>query len=115
MVYDHWENVKWGDFYIHVSDLASAHVLALERLLNKGSSGYYNLGKGLGHSVLEVIEKASKITGRNIPFIFVDRRAGDPPVLVASNEKAVNEIGWKPKYTHLDDIIQTAWNWHKKL
>ena len=84
-------------------------------ILNGSPSGFYNLGTGHGHSVLEVIENVSKITGINIPFISVGRRAGDPPVLVASNEKAVNEIGWKPKYTHLDDIIQTAWNWHKRL
>jgi len=101
--------------YIHVSDLASAHVLALEMMLNGSPSCFYNLGTGHGHSVLEVIEKASKITGKDIPFIAVDRRVGDPPVLVASNDKAVNELGWKPKYTSLDDIIQTAWNWHKRL
>ncbi len=101
--------------YIHVSDLAGAHVLALEMMLNGSPSGFYNLGTGLGHSVLEVIEEASKITGINIPFISVDRRAGDPPVLVASNEKAVNELGWKPVYTNLEDIILTAWNWHKRL
>jgi len=101
--------------YIHVSDLASAHVLALEMMLDGSSGGFYNLGTGHGHSVLEVIENVSKITVINIPFISVDRRAGDPPVLVASNEKAVNEIGWKPKYTNIEDIIQTAWNWHKKL
>ena len=101
--------------YIHVSDLASAHVLALEMMLNGSPSGFYNLGTGHGHSVLEVIENVSKITGINIPFISVDRRAGDPPVLVASNEKAVNELGWKPEYTSLEDIIRTAWNWHKRL
>ncbi len=101
--------------FIHVSDLASAHVLALEMMLDGNSGGFFNLGTGHGHSVLEVIENVSKITGINIPFISVDRRAGDPPVLVASNKKAVNEIDWKPKYIHLDDIIQTAWNWHKRL
>jgi UDP-glucose 4-epimerase len=101
--------------YIHVSDLASAHVLALEMMLDGSSGGFFNLGTGHGHSVLKVIENVSKITGINIPFISVARRAGDPPVLVASNEKAINEIGWKPKYIHLNDIIQTAWKWHKKL
>jgi len=101
--------------YIHVSDLASAHVLALEMMLNGSPRGFYNLGTGHGHSVLDVIENVSKITGINIPFISVDRRAGDPPVLVASNEKAVNELGWEPKYTNIEDIIRTAWNWHKKL
>ena len=101
--------------YIHVSDLASAHVLALEMMLNGSPSGFYNLGTGHGHSVLEVIEKALKITGKEIPFIVTNRRPGDPPVLVASNEKAVNELGWKPEYTNIDDIIRTAWNWHKSL
>ena len=101
--------------YIHVSDLASAHVLALERLMNESSSSFFNLGTGLGHSVLEVIEKSLKITGKEIPFIVTNRRPGDPSVLVSSNEKAVNELAWKPKYTNIEDIIQTAWNWHKKL
>jgi len=101
--------------YVHVSDLANAHVLALEKLKSGGQSEYINLGTGQGNSVLEVIKKASEITGKKIIFRVVDRRPGDPPVLVASNKKAVNELGWKPKYANLDDIIQTAWNWHKKL
>jgi UDP-glucose 4-epimerase len=95
--------------------LASAHVLALERLMNEGSSSFFNLGTGLGHSVLEVIETASEITRKEIPLKVTSRRPGDPPVLVASNEKAFNELGWKPEFTNIADIIQTAWNWHKRL
>ncbi len=101
--------------YIHVSDLASAHVLALEMMLDGSPGGFFNLGTGLGHSVLEVIEKASEITGKEIPLKATSRRPGDPQILVASNEKAVNKLGWKPEYTNLDDIIRTAWNWHKRL
>lgn len=101
--------------YVHVSDLASAHVLALEKLKKEESSGFINLGTGQGHSVLEVIKKASRITGKKIVFRTVNKRPGDPPALVASNKKAVTELGWNLKYARLDDIIKTAWNWHKKL
>ena len=101
--------------YIHVSDLASAHVLALESMLEGKPGGFFNLGTGHGHSVLEVIEQASKISGKEIPYIVTDRRPGDPPILIASNKKAVNELGWKPKYKDLEDIIHTAWNWHKSM
>jgi UDP-glucose 4-epimerase len=101
--------------YIHVTDLAKAHVLALERLLNEGSSSYFNLGTGRGHSVLEIIENASNITGKKIPVTAFNRRPGDPPALIASNKKAINELGWKPEHSNLDDIIRTAWNWHKRL
>jgi UDP-glucose 4-epimerase len=101
--------------YVHVSDLANAHVLALEMMLDGSSGGFFNLGTGCGYSVLEVIEKVSKITRKEIPFIVTNRRCGDPPILLASNEKAVNELGWKPKYNSLEDIIRTAWNWHKSI
>jgi UDP-glucose 4-epimerase len=101
--------------YIHVSDLAGAHVRALEKLLNGGSSNIINLGLGKGFSVLEVIEKVKAITGKKIDIAPVERRPGDPPVLVASNAKAISELSWQPDFTDLDDIIETAWNWHQKL
>jgi UDP-glucose 4-epimerase len=101
--------------YIHVSDLAGAHVRAFEKLLNGGSSNIINLGLGKGFSVLEVIEKVKAITGKKIDIAPVERRPGDPPVLVASNAKATSELSWQPDFTDLDDIIETAWNWHQKL
>ena len=101
--------------YIHVTDLARAHVLALEKLMNGNSSSVLNLGHGQGHSVLEVIEKAQEVTGKKIKAVPADRRPGDPPELVASNEKAAKELGWQPELSNLDDIIKTAWNWHQKL
>ena len=99
--------------YIHVTDLADAHILALKRLMNGGGSGVFNLGTGQGFSVLEIIEHARKITARDITVENTDRRPGDPPVLIASNEKAVAELGWKPRYADIDDIISTAWNWQQ--
>lgn len=99
--------------YIHVSDLADAHILALERLRNGGDSGIYNLGNGEGFSVKEVVDKAIKVTGIDIKSEIVERRAGDGDYLVASSKKAREELGWKPKYTKLEDIIATAWKWHK--
>ena len=101
--------------YIHVTDLAQAHILALQRLTGGADSSVYNLGNSQGFSVLEVIERARKITGKNIAVENSDRRPGDPPVLIASNEKAVKELGWKPQYADLDDIIATAWRWHQKI
>jgi UDP-glucose 4-epimerase len=101
--------------YIHVTDLARAHVLALERLLNGSGSVVLNLGQGNGYSVLEVIDKVRAITARNIKVVEADRRPGDPPVLIASNAKAAKELGWQPELSNLDDIIKTAWNWHQKL
>jgi UDP-glucose 4-epimerase len=101
--------------YIHVSDLAEAHILALQRLMDGAESNHYNLGTGSGFSVLDVIERARQITGKNILAENTDRRPGDPPVLIASNEKAIAELGWNPVYADLDDIIGTAWRWHQKL
>ncbi len=101
--------------YIHVTDLAKAHVLALEKLLDGELSRNVNLGTGKGFSVLEAIALAQKITGKDIPYTVTDRRPGDPPVLVASNQKALLELGWQPIYTSLEDIIQTAWNWHQSM
>lgn len=97
--------------YVHVMDLALAHVLALEGL-GKGASRVYNLGSGTGYSVLEVIETARAITGHAIPVEFGPRRAGDLPVLVADNAKIKRELGWEPQYDNLHAIIETAWRWH---
>ena len=99
--------------YIHVSDLASAHSLALKRLMNGGDSAIYNLGNGTGFTVKEMVEIARKVTGHPIPAEVAERRAGDPAVLIASSKKAMEELGWKPKYADVETIISTAWNWHK--
>lgn len=99
--------------YIHVMDLADAHILALKRLNNGGESEIFNLGNGEGFSVKEVIEVARKVTKHPIPAIVSPRRAGDPAKLVASSEKAMKELKWSPKYNTLEKIINTAWIWHK--
>ncbi|MCZ3364327.1 MULTISPECIES: UDP-glucose 4-epimerase GalE [Methanobacterium] len=101
--------------YIHVTDLAEAHILALEYLQNSGESDFFNLGNGNGFSVKEVIETAEEVTGKNIKAVEAERRAGDPPILVGSSDKAKEKLNWKPKYDELSTIIETAWNWHKKL
>ncbi|MDE2462199.1 MAG: UDP-glucose 4-epimerase GalE [Alphaproteobacteria bacterium] len=103
--------------YIHVSDLADAHLLALAALDGEAAHNMpliYNLGNGHGFSVKEVIESARRVTGHPIPAELHPRRPGDPAVLVASSEKAIRELGWQPRYTHLDDIVRTAWTWHQK-
>jgi UDP-glucose 4-epimerase len=103
--------------YIHVSDLADAHLLALKALETSpaAESGLiFNLGNGRGFSVLEVIESARRVTGHPIPAEIHPRRPGDPAVLVASSEKAIRELGWKPRYIQLDEIVRTAWAWHQK-
>lgn len=99
--------------YIHVTDLAQAHVLAMKRLLDGGESDVFNLGNGVGFSVAEIIERARAVTGHPIPAVVEARRLGDPAVLIASNEKACNELGWKPEFDDIDTIIRTAWEWHK--
>lgn len=99
--------------YIHVMDLADAHILALERLKKGGESNIYNLGNGEGFSVKEVIDVVRKVTGHKIPAEISPRRAGDPAKLVASSKKAIDELGWKPKYNTLEQIIESAWKWHK--
>lgn len=98
--------------YVHVSDLAQAHVLALDNLRKNGNSNIYNLGNGKGFSNKEVIEIAREVTGRTIKAVDAPRRPGDPAILVASSEKAQSELGWKPKYNELRTIIESAWNWH---
>jgi UDP-glucose 4-epimerase len=99
--------------YIHVLDLADAHVLALHR--REPGMAIYNLGcGGEGHSIREVIDCAAKVTGMRIPTVMGPRRAGDPPVLVATSEKARNELGWKPKRDRLDAIVESAWKWMRR-
>lgn len=100
--------------YIHVMDLAQAHVQAMDHLLAGKPSLRLNLGNGNGYSVLEVIEKARAITGRPIAADLLPRRAGDPPALVGSAEKAREILGWKPQFGSLDSILGTAWEWHRK-
>nr|WP_242040578.1 UDP-glucose 4-epimerase GalE [Coleofasciculus sp. FACHB-1120] len=99
--------------YIHVSDLADAHVLGLEYLLQGGSSDVFNLGNGNGFSVREVIETAKAVTGREIPAVERDRRAGDAPILVGSSDKAKKILGWRPQYADLSKIVADAWQWHQ--
>jgi len=99
--------------YVHVSDLAQAHLLALEALLSGEGSSVYNLGNSKGYSVREVIELAGKITGKIIQIVEIERRPGDPAELVAASDKIRKDLGWKPKYEDLETIITTAWNWHK--
>lgn len=99
--------------YIHVTDLADAHILAVEKLRAGGESGVYNLGNGKGFSVKEVVEIARRVTGHAIPAVVESRRAGDPAVLVASSERARTELGWKPSRDSLESIIASAWQWHK--
>jgi UDP-glucose 4-epimerase len=99
--------------YIHVKDLADAHVQALTHLANTGENQIFNLGQGNGSSVREVIEVARKITGHPIPAEIGRRRAGDPSILVASNELIHNVLGWAPKYSDLQTIIGDAWAWHQ--
>jgi UDP-glucose 4-epimerase len=96
--------------YIHIVDLAEAHILAL----TPGKQGFYNLGNGDGYSVRQVIQTCEKVTGKKIPAVEKPRRPGDPPKLVASAEKAIRELGWKPKYPKLQDIVETAWAWHRE-
>ena len=98
--------------YVHVDDLAQAHLLALEYLAKGGKSDCFNLGNGNGFSVKEVIETARKVSGKEIKAEAAPRREGDPPRLVASSEKAKRVLGWKPKYTGLEEIVRTAWEWH---
>ncbi len=98
--------------YIHVTDLADAHLRGLQYLMNGGKSDSFNLGNGKGFSVREVIETAKRVTGKGIKAISSERRAGDPPVLIGSSDKAKQILNWKPNYTDLSTIIETAWNWH---
>lgn len=98
--------------YVHVTDLAQAHLLALESLEAGGKSAVYNMGNGNGYTVKEVITMTEEVTGKKINAVPAARRAGDPARLVASSEKIKNELGWKPEYPELRTILETAWAWH---
>jgi UDP-glucose 4-epimerase len=100
--------------YIHVVDLAEAHILAMQALLNGGPSGKYNLGNGRGYSVKEVIQTARDITGHPIPALIGPRRPGDPNILIASSESINHDLNWRTQYPDLRTIIETAWAWHQK-
>lgn len=100
--------------YIHVADLANAHVLGLEYLLKDGQTDFFNLGNGNGFSVKEVIETARLVTGKEIKAKVGSRRAGDPPVLVGSSDKVRQKLGWSAQYSDLADIVSHAWQWHQK-
>jgi len=99
--------------YIHVTDLAEAHVCALDAAVETGRSGAYNLGTGQPHSVREVIDTVERVTGRPVPWTLAPRRPGDPAVLYATPQKARAELHWTPRYADLDVIIRTAWDWHR--
>lgn len=99
--------------YIHVTDLAKAHILAMEHLAKGNESAILNLGNGVGFSVLDVVETARKITGRAIPAVDMPRRSGDPAQLVASNREAERVLGFAPRHSSLEEIIETAWAWHR--
>ena len=98
--------------YIHVEDLIDAHMLALEYLKRENTSNAFNLGNGTGFSNRQIIDAARRVTGHPIPVVEEGRRPGDPAVLIASSKKAMDVLGWQPKYTNVEDIIRTAWNWH---
>ncbi|AIF49369.1 UDP-glucose 4-epimerase GalE [Dyella japonica] len=99
--------------YVHVNDLASAHLLALEYMQANEGAHRFNLGNGQGFTVLEVIEAARRVTGRSIDFAQDARRQGDPAVLVASSDKARRVLGWRPRFVDIGEIIETAWRWHQ--
>ena len=99
--------------YIHVNDLAQAHILAMKYLCDGNDSNIFNLGNGVGFTVKEVVETARKVTGHPISAKEEPRRAGDPSMLIASSAKAKEVLGWNPQYADLETIIDTAWNWHK--
>lgn len=97
--------------YVHVSDLSAAHLLALDYLMDGGESAAFNLGNGLGFSVMEVIRTVEEVTGRAVPHAFHPRRAGDPPILVADSRLAKETLGWRPQFSDLKTIVQHAWAW----
>lgn len=99
--------------FVHVADLASAHVAALEYLLAGGATDALNLGSGRGHSVLQVVEAAEQATGKKAPLVFGPRRAGDPPELVADAARAAQVLGWRPRHSGLEEIVASAWAWHR--
>lgn len=99
--------------YIHVCDLADAHILAMQRILQEDCSVTYNLGNGRGISVWEIVKTAEQVTGCRIPVMVVDRRPGDPPVLIGDARRAVQELGWRPLLGDVHEIVSTAWRWER--
>jgi UDP-glucose 4-epimerase len=99
--------------FIHVSDLAQAHLVSLEALMNGRSSNIYNLGNSIGHSVRQVIETARKVTEKPVKVVEKGRRPGDPAVLIADSQRIKNDLNWRPEYEDLEKIIETAWHWEK--
>ncbi|MDR1269424.1 MAG: UDP-glucose 4-epimerase GalE [Planctomycetaceae bacterium] len=97
--------------YVHVNDLVTAHVLAVEAL-SDGDARFYNLGIGYGYSVREILDTAKKVTGKEIPTVFGLRREGDPAQLFANSDKVQKELGWQPQHTDIDEVIASAWHWH---
>jgi UDP-glucose-4-epimerase GalE len=100
--------------YIHVNDLAQAHILAVEHLLGGGDSGQFNVGTGTGHTVMEVVRAVEEITGQKVPYVIGPRREGDPPALVAASDRLRKELGWAPEYADLRTIVAHAWNFAQK-
>ncbi|WP_029008229.1 UDP-glucose 4-epimerase GalE [Azospirillum halopraeferens] len=100
--------------YVHVDDLAAAHVLAAERLMAGGAGGAFNLGTGRGTSVLDLLRAVERVAGRPVPVEFAPRRPGDAPVLVAAAERVRDALGWRPSCTSIDAIVETAWHWHRR-
>ena len=99
--------------YIHVADLADAHILAVKRLLDGGASSTYNLGTGTGNSVREVIRAVEKVSGKTVPVVEGPRRAGDSPGLYADSGAIIRELGWNPRFMDIEAIVGTAWRWHE--
>jgi len=99
--------------FVHVTDLADAHVRILRRLEDGGESGVYNVGTGHAYSVREVVEMVERITGQRVPTKSSPRRTGDPSSLVAASDRIQNEVGWTPKHSSLQGIIESAWHWHQ--
>lgn len=100
--------------YVHVSDLAEAHILAVESLMNGARSDTFNVGTGSGRSVLEVMAAVEEVLGKKVPYTIGPRRAGDPPELVANSDKLQHSLGWKPRYTNISDVVRTAWEFEKE-
>ncbi|MFC3419981.1 UDP-glucose 4-epimerase GalE [Salinicoccus hispanicus] len=100
--------------YIHVEDLIDAHILALKYLMDGGASDIFNLGYNRGYSILDIIRTAEAVTGREIDFEYRERRPGDPSVLVANADKAMDTLGWQPQHDNIEEIITDAWQWHQK-
>jgi len=100
--------------YIHVNDIAKAHILGFKYLMNESKSDFFNLGNGNGFSVKEILDIVSRISGKKLNIVYGNRREGDPPILVGSSKKAYEILGWKPEFDKISDIIETAYRWHLK-